>query len=162
MKRKHLLLMLLLSFCMPWAAQAQQALPFSNGIQINDTRTDGLKPQTPVVATINDLGTAYAVPNIVNGNRAYCTPSFSYTGTNYGLYINSFVTVSGEPNINNRATSLTEGGYADYYDSYSASIEAGGTLHFAVSPGGAYNLMGYALWVDWNQDEVSALTSEWP
>lgn len=154
MKRKSLLLMLLMAFALPWTAMAQQALPVSNGIQINDTRTSDLIPQTLVAATINDLGTAYNAPRIVNGNRAYCTPSFSYTGTNYGLYINSFVTVSGEPNINNRATSLTEGGYADYYDSYSASIEAGGTLHFAVTPGGAYNPMGYALWVDWNQDEV--------
>lgn len=153
MKRKHLLLMLLLAFCMPWAAQAQQALPFSNGIQINDTRTDGLKPQTPVVATINDLGTAYAVPNIVNGNRAYCTPYFSNTNTSYGLYINSFVTVNGKTNINNSGTGLTEGGYTDYYDLF-ASIEAGETLSFTVSAGAAYNQMGYALWVDWNQDEV--------
>lgn len=77
MKRKSLLLMLLMAFALPGTAMAQQALPFSNGIQINDTRTACLKLQTLAAVTINDPGTAYNAPCIVNGNRTYCTPSFS-------------------------------------------------------------------------------------
>ena len=112
----------------------------------------GVAPGTATVtATMNYNGTDYtATCDITVEDPAYCTPYFSYSGTNYGLYIKSFVTEGGINNISN-SSSLTVGGYADYFDSYSASIEAGETLSFTVTPGYT-NPAGYAIWVDWNQD----------
>ena len=47
MKIKHLLLMLLLAMIAPWAAQAQQALPYSYGFEDNDLSADGWTTQNP-------------------------------------------------------------------------------------------------------------------
>ena len=41
MKTKHLLLTVLVAFMMPWAAVAQQALPYSYGFEDNDLSNDG-------------------------------------------------------------------------------------------------------------------------
>lgn len=111
----------------------------------------GITPGTATItATMNGSYTATCA--ITVEEPSYCTPSFSNTNTNYGLYISGFSTEDGETNISNTGTSLSTGGYGDYYDSYSASVEAGQSFGFTVTPGYTGNAMKYAMWIDWNQD----------
>ncbi len=105
-----------------------------------------------ITASMNYQGTDYTATCAVTVEAPHpCTPSFSYTGTNYGIYIAGFSTTEGETNISN-TTSLTSGGYADYYGTHFASAEAGQPFDFTVTPGGTANTMVYAMWIDWNQD----------
>ena len=106
-----------------------------------------------VSATMTYEGRDYtATCDVTVVEPSYCTPSYSYTGTNYGMYIDGFSTEDGETNINSTSTSLGTGGYSDYYNTYSASAEAGQTIGFTVTPGGTVNPMKYGMWIDWNQD----------
>ena len=105
-----------------------------------------------ITATMTYNATEYtAICDVTVEDPSYCTPSFSNTNTNYGLYIKTFSTTNGETNISN-TTSLTAGGYADYFDTNSASVEAGKSIDFTVTPGSTNNGMMFAMWIDWNKD----------
>ena len=79
---------------------------------------------------------------------SYCEPSFSSPSDDY---ISNFATTGGTTNINNSSSYVT-GGYSDYYNDYSASIDAGGTLSCTVTPSSTQWKYGHAIWVDWNKD----------
>ena len=105
-----------------------------------------------ITATMTYNATDYtATCDVTVEDPHYCTPSFSYTGTNYGLYIAGFSTTGGEIDINN-TSSLSTGGYGDYYSTNSVSAGFGQSIGFTVTPGGTANEMIYAMWIDWNQD----------
>ena len=102
------------------------------------------------------------------GSRQQFIPktTFTYTTTAQSLcipyfdipeddYISRFYTTGGTTNINNTSTYVF-GGYSNYYDSYYASIAAGGTLSCTVVPSSTEWEYGHAIWVDWNKDGVFA------
>ena len=88
---------------------------------------------------------------IIVTEPSYCTPYYSNFDANY-IYIAGFSTEDGETNISNTGTSLSPSGYIDYYNSHSASAEAGQTIGFTVTPGSLVPTMKYGMWIDWNQD----------
>jgi hypothetical protein len=127
-----------------------------------------------ITATMTYEGRDYTADCAVTVEEPhYCTPAYSYTGTNYGMYIQGFSTEDGEVNISNTGTSLSTGGYGDYYDSYSATVGAGQSFNFTVTPGATVNPMKYGMWIDWNKDydfdddgenvaiQSSAIQSDW-
>ena len=114
----------------------------------------GVAPGTATItATMN--GSYTATCTITVENPSYCTPSYSQTSD----YIKSFVTTGGTTNISNTNTGQGTGGYSDFYNSHSASIDAGETLSFTVTRGYSDSYK-YAIWVDWNHDYVFDVTTE--
>ena len=106
-----------------------------------------------ITATMNGTYTATCIVTVEN--PSYCTPHYSQTSD----YIKSFVTTGGTTNISNTNTGQGTGGYSDFYNNYSASIDAGETLSFTVTRG--YNdSYKYAIWVDWNHDYVFDVNTE--
>ena len=113
----------------------------------------GVAPGTATItATMTiDESDYTATCTITVTEPSYCTPYYSNSDANY-IYIAGFSTEDGETNISNTGTSLTSGGYFDYYNSHSASAEAGQTIGFTVTPGSLVPTMKYGMWIDWNQD----------
>ena len=106
-----------------------------------------------ITATMNGTYTATCVVTVEN--PSYCTPHYSQTSD----YIKSFVTTGGTTNISNTNTGQGTDGYSDFYNNYSASIDAGETLSFTVTR--SYNdSYKYAIWVDWNHDYVFDVNTE--
>ena len=102
-----------------------------------------------ITATMTVNGTDYhATCAITVEDPSYCSPSFSNPSDDY---ISNFTTTGGDSNINNSSTYVS-GGYSDYYNSYSASIEQGSTLTCSVTPSSTSWSYGHAIWVDWNND----------
>ena len=113
----------------------------------------GVAPGTATITatmTIDESGYT-ATCNITVTEPSYCTPYYSNSDADY-IYIAGFSTEDGETNISNTGTSLSSGGYFDYFNSHSASAEAGQTIGFTVTPGSLVPTMKYGLWIDWNQD----------
>jgi len=113
-----------------------------------------------ITATMTTGGVNYSKTcSITVEDPSYCTPYFYHsTFSDDETYISAFVTSHGYTNINN-SSGCSDGGYANYYDSQSASIQAGKTLDFAVTrpltitPGISDPWpRKFALWVDWNRD----------
>ena len=113
----------------------------------------GVAPGTATItATMTiDESDYTATCTIIVTEPSYCTPYYSNFDANY-IYIAGFSTEDGETNISNTGTSLSPSGYIDYYNSHSASAEAGQTIGFTVTPGSLVPTMKYGMWIDWNQD----------
>ena len=113
----------------------------------------GVAPGTATITAIMiiDESDYTATCTITVTEPSYCTPYYSNSDANY-IYIAGFSTEDGETNISNTGTSLSSGGYFDYFNSHSASAEAGQTIGFTVTPGSFVPSMKYGLWIDWNQD----------
>ena len=113
----------------------------------------GVAPGTATItATMTiDESDYTATCTITVTEPSYCTPYYSNSDANY-IYIAGFSTEDGETNISNTGTSLSSGGYFDYFNSHSASAEAGQTIGFTVTPGSLVPTMKYGMWIDWNQD----------
>ena len=113
----------------------------------------GVAPGTATITAIMiiDESDYTATCTITVTEPSYCTPSYSNSDADY-IYIAGFSTEDGETNISNTGTSLSSDGYGDYYNSYSASAEAGQTIGFTITPGSFVPSMKYGLWIDWNQD----------
>jgi hypothetical protein len=96
----------------------------------------GVAPGTATItATMTiDESDYTATCTITVTEPSYCTPYYSNSDANY-IYIAGFSTEDGETNISNTGTSLSSGGYFDYFNSHSASAEAGQTIGFTVTPG---------------------------
>ena len=106
-----------------------------------------------ITATMNYQGTNYtATSTITVVEPSYCTPVYNQESNNYGIWITGFSTTEGETNISTSSNGLSTNGYGDYYNSYSASAEAGQVISFTVTPGNSVNAMIYSMWIDWNQD----------
>ena len=102
-----------------------------------------------ITAAMTVAGTEYSATCAITVEEpSYCTPSFSSPSDDY---ISNFATTGGDFNINNSST-YESGGYSDYYDSYSATIEQGSTLTCSVTPSSTSWTYGHAIWVDWNKD----------
>ena len=113
----------------------------------------GVAPGTATItATMTiDESDYTATCTIAVTEPSYCTPYYSNSDADY-IYIAGFSTEDGETNISNTGTSLSSGGYSDYFNSHSASAEAGQTIGFTVTPGSLVPTMKYGMWIDWNQD----------
>ncbi|MBR6878056.1 MAG: choice-of-anchor J domain-containing protein [Bacteroidales bacterium] len=113
----------------------------------------GVAPGTATITAIMiiDESDYTATCTITVTEPSYCTPYYSNSDANY-IYIAGFSTEDGETNISNTGTSLSSGGYFDYFNSHSASAEAGQTIGFTVTPGSLVPTMKYGMWIDWNQD----------
>ena len=113
----------------------------------------GVAPGTATItATMTiDESDYTATCTIIVTEPSYCTPYYSNSDADY-IYIAGFSTEDGETNISNTGTSLSSGGYFDYFNSHSASAEAGQTIGFTVTPGSLVPTMKYGMWIDWNQD----------
>ena len=102
-----------------------------------------------ITATMTYEGETYtATCTITVEDPSYCEPSFSNPSDDY---ISNFATSGGTTNINNTST-YESSGYSDYYSTQSASIDAGETLSFTVTPSSTSWSYGHAMWVDWNKD----------
>ncbi len=113
----------------------------------------GVAPGTATITAIMiiDESDYTATCTITVTEPSYCTPYYSNSDADY-IYIAGFSTEDGETNISNTGTSLSSGGYFDYFNSHSASAEAGQTIGFTVTPGSFVPKMKYGMWIDWNQD----------
>jgi len=80
--------------------------------------------------------------NAISFYNGYCTPVATSTST----YINGVTSSGGISNISNPATGFTTGGYADYYNTNSMTILAGGTANFSFTLAGGTT--GVSIYVD--------------
>lgn len=114
----------------------------------------GVAPGTATItATMTYNATDYTATCAVTvEDPSLCSPTFDTPSDDY---ISNFTTTGGVTNISNSSTYET-GGYSDYYDTQSASIEAGETLSCTVTPSSTQWYYGNAIWVDWNGDFVFA------
>ena len=110
----------------------------------------GVAPGTATItATMTYESNTYTAQCAITvEDPSYCEPSFSNPSDDY---ISNFTTTGGTTNINNSSNYVT-GGYSNYYNDYSASIDAGGTLSCTVTPSSTQWSYGHAIWVDWNKD----------
>ena len=85
----------------------------------------GVAPGTATItATMTiDESDYTATCTITVTEPSYCTPYYSNSDANY-IYIAGFSTEDGETNISNTGTSLSSGGYFDYFNSHSASLKS--------------------------------------
>lgn len=102
----------------------------------------------------NTLYGKYYYGNYTKGEptRNYCTPSYSSNSGSDGDCIKGFSLTGGTSAISNLDNGFGTNGYQDF-TSYEAVAEAEATLSFTIVPGKDTESLGYAIWVDWNNDE---------
>ncbi len=88
------------------------------------------------------------------GASPYCIPSNTYS-TSY--YVDDFSTTGGSTNITNNNSGFSTNGYGDF-TSMTVTQIIGNTVNFSITSGNG--TMGYAIWVDWNQDGDFSDTGE--
>ncbi len=85
---------------------------------------------------------------------AYCTNT---NGGSTSYYVNNFSTTAGSTNITNNGSNFSANGYGDFTVKVVTAI-IGGTVNWSIASGNG--TMGYAIWVDWNQDQDFADAGE--
>ncbi len=80
----------------------------------------------------------------------YCVPPANNTINYYT--VDTFYTTGGSTNVSNIGSGYSTNGYGDFTTSGTVSQEPGGTVSFRAS--NPFYSMGWAIWVDWNQDGV--------
>ena len=76
--KKFLLFLMFALFCIPWAANAQQSLPYSYGFEDNDLATDGWTTQNPSGLNASEFGINAAAAK--SGSYGFRFSSFSDRG----------------------------------------------------------------------------------
>jgi hypothetical protein len=77
----------------------------------------------------------------------YCLPSSSGNAT----YVDNFSTTGGSQNISNLATGFTTGGYLNASSQF---VEGYATSSFNFNAAIVGGTVGFAIWIDWNNDLV--------
>ena len=72
-------------FCIPWAAQAQQSLPYSYGFENNNLSADGWTTANPYNSNTSDFGIATAAKH--NGDYGFRFSSYSRNNAGYDQYL---------------------------------------------------------------------------
>ena len=83
MKSKRLLLTLLMALLVPWAANAQQALPYSYGFEDNDLSTDGWTTQNPSGYDASEFGIYSAAARTGDYGFRFSSYNDNYDHTQY-------------------------------------------------------------------------------
>ena len=90
----------------------------------------------------------------VNFYTGHCIPSSTSSQT----YIDSFSTTGANINIDNASTGYTNSGYGDYSQGTAIETFPGGSFDFSASIVGG--TVGFALWIDFNNDLVFDTATE--
>ena len=83
--KKILLFLMFALFCIPWAAQAQQSLPYSYGFENNNLSADGWTTANPYNSNTSDFGIATAAKH--NGDYGFRFSSYSRNNAGYDQYL---------------------------------------------------------------------------
>ncbi|MGB0186829.1 MAG: T9SS type A sorting domain-containing protein, partial [Flavobacteriaceae bacterium] len=90
----------------------------------------------------------------VNFYTGHCIPSSTSSLT----YIDSFSTTGANINVDNASTGYTNSGYGDYSQGTAIETFPGGSFDFSASIVGG--TVGFALWIDFNNDLVFDTATE--
>ena len=161
------------SAALSWTADASQSLfnvevvDITAGGSVTGTPTHSgvANPYTLTGLTANNDYEFYVQADCGGGDLStWSGPASFYTGycvpsnTSSSTYINSFSTTGASVNVDNTSTGYTNSGYGDYSQETAIETFPGGSFDFSASIVGG--TVGFALWIDLNNDLVFDTTSE--